>query len=266
MCCFTQAVDHVSDTSIFARGVNGRQVIVYSMAYAAQSDLAMVLPLPVPLGSSDAAVRFISLEEYPEFFAHMERAFPRRELLLLGKSVAMAATGVERVPLVVYEVGHFDASFVPSLKDFDRLDPRFRIPHTVWDELPAYQHYGFAVFKLKASTRGVSGDSSLAPEGPTRKVHPMAFECPRRQPGLLYFPTVHVHDRTAVRVGACSRTKSKRLAPDKLTLEPQDKDLASPDVGDDIRGLPTPRQNSLDSARVPRAGCRWPPSDLLECQ
>jgi hypothetical protein len=110
--------------------------------------------------------------------------------------VAMAATGVERVPLVVHEVGHFDASFVPSLKDFDRLDPRFRIPHTVWDELPAYQHYGFAVFKLKASTRGVSGDSSLAPEGPTRKVHPMAFEFPRRQPGLLYFPTVHVHDRT----------------------------------------------------------------------
>jgi hypothetical protein len=48
MCCFSQSVDRVSDTSIFARGTNGHQVLVYSMAYAARSDLATVLPLPVP--------------------------------------------------------------------------------------------------------------------------------------------------------------------------------------------------------------------------
>ena len=47
MCCFTEPVEKVSDTSIFARAYGGRQLLVYSMAYAAKSDLAMVLPIPV---------------------------------------------------------------------------------------------------------------------------------------------------------------------------------------------------------------------------
>jgi hypothetical protein len=67
MCCFSQPIDRVSGTKIFARGVNRRQVLVYSMVYAAPTDLAMVLPLPVPPRSPEDAVRFISLEEYPGY-------------------------------------------------------------------------------------------------------------------------------------------------------------------------------------------------------
>jgi hypothetical protein len=76
-------------------------------------------------------------------------------------------------------VGNFEASFVPSLKDFSRLDERFRISNEAWEKLPACADYGFAVFKLK------SGDA---------KIHPMAFSFPRRDPRSLFFPTVHIHD------------------------------------------------------------------------
>jgi len=68
---------------------------------------------------------------------------------------------------------------VPTQKDFSRLDERFRIPADAWKQLPQYESYGFAVFKLK------SGEM---------KVHPMAFSFPRRDVKTLFFPTVHIHD------------------------------------------------------------------------
>jgi hypothetical protein len=103
----------------------------------------------------------------------------------------------ESTPLVVHDLGDFEASFVPCLDDFERLDRRFCIPRSVWDELPVYQDYGFAVFKLKASAgRGLWGFGRGSQKAATRRVHPMAFEFPRRHPELLDFPTVHIHDRT----------------------------------------------------------------------
>jgi len=81
--------------------------------------------------------------------------------------------------LKVHEVGNFEASWVPTLSDFSRLDSRFRLPSPIWDGLPQYANYGFAVFKLKA------GNKSL---------HPIALEFQTREPYRLFFPTVHVHD------------------------------------------------------------------------
>ena len=50
MCCFSQPVVSVSATNIFARAEdNGRQVVVYSMAIEARTELAMILPLPVQI-------------------------------------------------------------------------------------------------------------------------------------------------------------------------------------------------------------------------
>jgi hypothetical protein len=138
----------------------------------------MVLPLPTVLRPPEDAVRFISLKAYPEFFVDLADAFPQPELLArLSLRFASTTPG----PLKVHKVGDFEASFVPCLDDFDRLDPRFRLPRAVWDAVPSHQDYSFAVFKLKAGAR---------------KAHPMAFEFPRRQPELLYFPTLHVHDGT----------------------------------------------------------------------
>ena len=69
---------------------------------------------------------------------------------------------------------------MPGLRDFSRLDPSFRIQDEVWQALPLYADYGFAVFKLK--------------QGRKVTIHPMAFRFPTRDPKALFFPTVHVHD------------------------------------------------------------------------
>jgi hypothetical protein len=57
MCCFSKPMTSVSATSIFAREApGGGQYLAYSMTVAATEDLAMILPLPVPLGAREGAV------------------------------------------------------------------------------------------------------------------------------------------------------------------------------------------------------------------
>jgi hypothetical protein len=155
----------------------------------------MVLPLPVPPRPPEDAVRFINLERYPTFFEDMARGFPKRMVLYRGGG-SMKGLSDEAPTLKVHEVGAFEASFVPRVGDFERLDERFRIPRDVWEQMPTYRDYGFAVFKLKASGQkpGLLRRLLNSDYHPDR-VHPMAFEFPRRNPGLLYFPTVHIHDR-----------------------------------------------------------------------
>ena len=180
MCCFSGAVERVADTSIFARSVeNGRQILVYAMTISTKNDVAMILPLPVPAGSPDDAVRFISLKEYPEFFTRMKLGLPEPVTRSLSVGSAKAAPEAAAPKLEVVQVGEFEASFVPAVKDFGRLDERFRLPDQTWEQLPAYKGYGFAVFKLKKTATSV---------------HPMAFEFPRADPKQLFFPTVHIHD------------------------------------------------------------------------
>src|SRR6185295_3169401 len=180
MCCFSAKVDRGADTSIFARSVeNGRQLLVYSMTISTKNDVAMILPLPVPPNSPDDALRFIDLKGYPDFFHDLKLGFPEP----VSRSVLPAASKSRPTPaaepLPVVQVGNFEASFVPAIKDFGRLDARFRLPDQTWDALPAYKDYGFAVFKLKKDAT---------------TVHPMAFEFPRQDPKKIFFPTVHIHD------------------------------------------------------------------------
>jgi hypothetical protein len=177
MCCFSRPVDSVSATNIFARsGADGRQFIAYSMTLRAGEDLSMILPLPIKPGSGEKAVEFISLKDYPEFFADLHKGFP----VPPPPGPASRSFGaVAASKLEVVSVGNFDASFVPTIADFARLDERFRLPAGTWEKIPAYKNHGFAVFKLKSGSA---------------KVHPMAFSFPRTNPGELFFPTVHIHD------------------------------------------------------------------------
>lgn len=176
MCCFSRKVDLVAGTNIFARGAaKGRQFLVYSMTMSAKEDLAMILPIPVPKKSKEDAVRFINLEKYPTFFVEMARPFEPPPPRAGGDTNSKGP----KPGLKVVDVGSFEASFVPSVKDFARLDERFRLPADTWDKLPQYKDYGFAVFKLKSGKK---------------KIHPMAFEFPRAKPKTLFFPTVHIHD------------------------------------------------------------------------
>lgn len=178
MCMFSLQVDRVEQTQIFARAVDSKQILVYSMSILTQKDVAMILPLPVPPACPEDKLRFINLQGYPNFFADLQMAFwqppPDNERsTMLG--------GLTDGPLPVHEVGLFEASFVPSIDDFGWLDPRFRLTSEVWAELPQYADWGFAVFKLK-------------PDTTTQAIHPMALEFPRRNFRQLFFPTVHVHD------------------------------------------------------------------------
>ena len=127
MCCFSKPVYYVAGTNIFARPAKGdRQYLVYSMTLKAGSDLSMILPIPTPQASKEDAVAFISLEKYPEFFDEMRLGFPERlpRAAGLGRGKAKSA---EDHRLKVVEVGSFVASFVPSVKDFSRLDEQFRL-------------------------------------------------------------------------------------------------------------------------------------------
>lgn len=198
MCMFSLPVEHVSNTSIFARCLpDGSQALVYSMTYAAAEELAMVLPLPVPPGSAEDAVRFVDLSRYPKFFQDMKKGFPTRYAPAPRSKGLMSLGAPPQQTLAVHDVGDFEASFVPTLADFGRLDARFQLPDEVWAQAPTWSDYGFAVFKLKSSAARVGFFARLlGRSGPTspRSVHPMAFVFPSRSPGTLFFPTVHVHD------------------------------------------------------------------------
>src|SRR5262249_5640376 len=146
------------------------------MYVKASEDLAMVLPIPTPKNAAEDAVRFISLKDYADFFADMLKGFPTRSL---GSPGAKSKKDAPEPKLAVVKVGSFEASFVPKVSDFARLDERFRLPAPTWDALPAYKDYGFCVFKLAKGEK---------------KIHPMAFEFPRAEKNRLFFPTVHIHD------------------------------------------------------------------------
>lgn len=184
MCCFSRPIDLVTNTRLFARWMPSvkdlpyNQCVVYQMDFRAAEDLAMILPIPVAPGSGEAAVRFIDLRKHEDFFEKLSRCFPAPPVarsLNYSRSAPKSAT-----PLKVERVGSFDASFVPTVSDFSRLDDRFRLPGEVWENLPEYKKWGFAVFKLR-------------PDADT--VHPMSFAFPRREPERgLFLPTVHIHD------------------------------------------------------------------------
>jgi len=177
MCCFTAPVVGVELTGIFARAGSGTsQYLAYQMCYLAESELAMILPLPTPPDSAENAVRFIDLSGYPKFFFHCAHGFPWGV-----RDPDEISTLSAKDDLEVHQVGSYEASFVPRRADFSRLDPRFRMPEDAWDKLPQYADWSFCVFKLKPGAV---------------KMHPMAFEFPRRNRSRLFFPTMHVHDGT----------------------------------------------------------------------
>lgn len=186
MCCFSRPVKAVRGTEIFAGELpGGMQSLVYQMEFEAAGDLAMILPLPVPAGPEEDAVDFVDLQGYPDFFGDLKKAFPV-PVPAAPPQLRAAPGAPKRQALAVHRVGDFEASFVPTLADFGRLDERFKLPPATWSAVPGYGDWGFAVFKLRAPPAG--------PEGSARRVHPMALRFPRRDADALFFPTLHVHD------------------------------------------------------------------------
>ncbi len=184
MCFFSDDEGHapgltIHDTRIFARGDGPRQWLAYSLYLETAGDVAMILPLPVPAGAPEDAAVFVDLSPYPTLFADLATCMagghppedPDDSDCLLADDAPP--------PLRVHEVGSFVASYVPTLADFARLDPRFRLPQTIWDALPGYADWGFAVIQFRPGSH---------------QNHPIALHFPRRWPDRIYFPTTHVHD------------------------------------------------------------------------
>ncbi|VAW80073.1 hypothetical protein MNBD_GAMMA12-3272 [hydrothermal vent metagenome] len=171
MCVFTREIDYVTSTRIFARIEHARQAIIYDMYLSTDVETAMVLPIPVAKNHADNAVDFIDLSHYEDIFIDINALFPKSR----GPVAASVSPGGS---LNVVQVGVFEASYVPTMGDFSRLDPRFRLNEDFFQKLPAYKDYGFVVFQLEP------GKS---------QVHPMAFWFPTRHSDRLFFPTVHMH-------------------------------------------------------------------------
>lgn len=178
MCCFARPVDLVSNTQIFARlSGTGTQFLAYQMNYKSPDENAMILPIPVQQPAGEEALKFISLENYETFFADLADGFPYESRGGVGCSMDPTAA-VDSMALEVFKVGNYIASFVPTIADFDRLDEKFTLPREVWQSVPGYENFGFAVFQLAAG--------SLKP-------HPMAFEFKTGSKDV-FFPTIHIHD------------------------------------------------------------------------
>ena len=184
MCVFVDEI-RVSDTEIFARRPvpgDARQLLVYSMKIYSNEPTAMILPLPVIPGGGEESIRFIDLSGYEDFFDDMRSSMSIEAFAL---SAGAAEVSFEDAPLPVHQVGDFEASYVPQLVDFKRLDPRFQLPDNVWAAMPDYHDYGFAVFQL---------NPVASMQSSSKTIHPMAFEFRSRDTERLFFPTVHVHD------------------------------------------------------------------------
>jgi hypothetical protein len=182
MCCFSGNVRSVNDTKIFARLTSPEeQAIAYSMSLDTPEDVAMILPIPVIPGSKEDSVKFIDLSGYQKLFADLNDGFPAPKSRYANAAGSLFFSEKKAAPLKVQNVGSFEASFVPTIKDFARLDKRFKLPDGTWEKIPVYKDFGFAVFKLKKGKL---------------KVHPMAFTFPSSfaAKGRLFFPTVHIHD------------------------------------------------------------------------
>ncbi|HBE71353.1 MAG TPA: hypothetical protein DDW52_24670 [Planctomycetaceae bacterium] len=178
MCCFAQEVKDVHSTKIFARITeDGQQVLAYSMKYDSEVPNAMILPLPTT-GREDS-LEFIDLSGYERFFDDLQRGFPKVQSLL-SRALPMARVdSAVKQDLKVHKVGSFVASFVPTVKDFSRLDPQFVIPAETWQSVDGYDGFGFAVFQLDEKAG---------------KTHPMAMRFETSLKDQVFFPTLHIHD------------------------------------------------------------------------
>src|SRR6476619_3296876 len=107
MCCFSLPVRMVSSTNIFARPLEGdRQLLVYGMTVEISEDVAMILPIPVPAGSPEDAVKFVDLSAAPKFFEELEKRFPH-PVGVAGPAFAAPSRMAPQAMLVVHDVGDF---------------------------------------------------------------------------------------------------------------------------------------------------------------
>lgn len=182
MCIFSGSVEHVANTNILVlKKPENRQLIAYQMEYASDNSVAMILPIP-SVNKDEDAVSFINLESKPKLFKLLNDLVENNDY---DQSKGMMRAGPTcAARLKVVDVGSFEASYVPNLKDMNRLDERFRLPTVAWRQVPEYKGFGFVVAKLKPGEH---------------IIHPLAFEYEAFM-SCLFYPTLHIHDADASKI------------------------------------------------------------------
>jgi hypothetical protein len=167
--CMMIEMARVSSTDIFATRHEGRDVLVYGAKLESLKQNAMILPLP--LRQQGSHVELLDLSGYPRFFRDLFCEY------FLIPSFCPPAFGP---PIEVFTVGSFEASIVPSIDDFVRLDRRFQLSAGIRSVLiERYADWSFVVYQFGKGKH---------------ELHPFGVKFESRFSNHIFFPTVHVHD------------------------------------------------------------------------
>jgi len=172
--CMMTAPAEVSDTSIYVSTDGAQQTVLYQMKMKAEKKIAMILPIPGVLTS------WVDTSKYPKFFEDLSSSFVPASRggggpIMLGSRA-----------LPVHKVGSYVATYVPTLDDFARVSPEFRLAPKL--NLAKYGYdapgWSFAVFAFDPECGG--------PE------HAIGYRFQRGadfpDADALFVPTLHVHD------------------------------------------------------------------------
>jgi hypothetical protein len=178
MCIITATVEKVSGTNIFVCALDdGRQIIIYSNSVETPViNNTMVLPVPNP-----DSVKFVNLKHYEHFFKDCADSFSTPRNDHYGMRSALCSISPKESTLPVFDVGSYNVSIVPTINEFNRLNPDYftidpTIPHVI--ERNYDSSFGYLVCKLR---RG------------QHSYHPLAYTHQVHKDRLLFVPTLHIH-------------------------------------------------------------------------
>lgn len=180
MCVIQGNTNSVANTEIFCfPAANGRdQVTVYSNAVSMadnHKDNAMILPIPRGYEKFKA----IDLSEDADLFRKLDSCFPAPPLPR-SLSAASAANASQGSFLQVQHCGSYEFSLVPSIRDFDRINPTvFQLNDDVRRLLASQYPRDFAFLVCKITEN--------------KKFHPVGYIHPMPADGQLFVPTLHFH-------------------------------------------------------------------------
>ena len=181
MCIILARVESVSNTQLYISSskTKERQLVIYTNKVTSPDSNAMILPVPNPL-----SVELLNFRHYKDIFEDCQKCFRHYDdtrHLYATRSLACSASDSHRPVLPVYTIGSYQASIVPSLDDFDRLNTNIlRVNPEVASLLrKTYDsEFGFLVCQLK---RG------------NHQYHPFAYTHSIHSNRLLFVPTLHYH-------------------------------------------------------------------------
>lgn len=181
MCIILTHVESVSNTQIYVSSSKSRkrQLTIYTNKVDTHVKNAMILPVPNPL-----SVELLNFKNYKKIFDDCRECFHHDDGSRNDRHMyraALSASFDSRPPLPVYTVGSYQASIVPSINDFDRVDTQIlRVNPQVFTLLKdTYDSsFGFIICQLR--------------EG-SHQYHPFAYTHEIHNCNLLFVPTLHYH-------------------------------------------------------------------------